>query len=80
MKKLYTTFVLCFLLILGLSVSAHEIKSSKVGEGEEKSSEVLTYHGEDENWVGDFTIRISEEGITREGNLKYKAGAVYEGI
>ena len=62
MKKLYTTFILCFLLFLGLSVSAQEIKSSKV----------LTYHGEGENWVGDFTIGISEEEITRQGNLKYK--------
>ncbi|KAA0955476.1 hypothetical protein FQ087_12755 [Sporosarcina sp. ANT_H38] len=33
---------------------------------------MLTYHGENENWVGDFTIGISEEGITRLGNLKYK--------
>ena len=71
MKKLYTIFVLCFLLILGLSVSAQEIKSAK-GEGEKKSSEVLTYHGEGENWVGDFTIGITEEEITKQGNLKYK--------
>lgn len=62
MKKLYPTFILCFLLILGLPVSAEEIKSSKV----------LTYHGEGENWVGDFTIGISEEEISRLGNLKYK--------
>ncbi|MEK4485698.1 hypothetical protein MHH81_08845 [Psychrobacillus sp. FSL H8-0484] len=63
MKKFYATFVLLLCsLILGLSVSAQELKSS----------EVLTYHGEDENWVGKFTIGISEEGVTRQGYLKYK--------
>ncbi|MCK1999644.1 hypothetical protein MPH47_20870 [Psychrobacillus psychrodurans] len=48
MKKIYATLVLllCSLLVLGLSVSAQEIKSPKV----------LTYHGESENWLGDFTL------------------------
>ncbi|MFJ5770087.1 hypothetical protein [Psychrobacillus sp. NPDC093180] len=62
MKNLYTTVVLCFLLVLGLSVSAQEIKSPKV----------LTYHGESENWVGDYTLEISEGAITKLGSLKFK--------
>ena len=64
MKKIYATLVLllCSLLVLGLSVSAQEIKSPKV----------LTYNGESENWVGDFTLEISEGAITKLGNIKYK--------
>lgn len=62
MKRLYTTFVLCFLLIFNFPVSAEEIEPSTV----------LTYHGESENWVGDFTIEISEDRITRLGEIKYK--------
>lgn len=68
MKKCYATFVLllCFLLILGLSVSAQEIKSSKV----------ISYHGESKNWLGDFTIEISQGGITKLGIIKYKGDDV----
>jgi len=64
MKKIYATLVLLLfsLLVLGISVSAQEIKSPKV----------LTYHGESENWVGDFTLEISEGAITKLGNIKYK--------
>lgn len=62
MKKLYTIFVLCFLLIFNLTVSAQEKSSSKV----------FTYHAESENWVGNFTIETSEEGTTTIGYLKYK--------
>ena len=33
---------------------------------------MFTYHGESENWLGDFTIETSEEGTTTLGYLKYK--------
>lgn len=64
MKKIYTTFVLflCFLLILGLSVSAQESEKSKV----------ISYHGESEHWLGDFTIEFKGETITKLGKIKYK--------
>ena len=64
MKKFFATLVLllCFLLVLALSVPAQEIKSPKV----------LTYHGESENWVGDFTLEISKGAITRLGKIKYQ--------
>ncbi|MEK3977519.1 hypothetical protein MKY37_00345 [Psychrobacillus sp. FSL K6-2836] len=64
MKKFYATLVLllCSLLVLALSVPAQEIKSPKV----------LTYHGESENWVGDFTLEISKGAITRLGKIKYQ--------
>lgn len=66
MKKFYATLVLllCSLLVLvlALSVSAQELKSTKV----------LTYHGESENWVGDFTLEISKGAITKLGNIKYQ--------
>lgn len=63
MKKFYSTFVLllCSLLILGLSVSGQDLKSSKV----------IGYHGESENWLGAFTIEFSKGGITKLGNIEY---------
>ncbi|MGN7410918.1 hypothetical protein [Sporosarcina sp. SAFN-010] len=62
MKKLYPLLALCFLLILGFTVSAQEIKSSKV----------LTYHGESENWSGAFTTEVLNGVVIQEGILKYK--------
>lgn len=62
MKKLYPLFALCFLLILGFTVSAQEIKSSKA----------LTYHGESENWSGAFTTEVLNGVVIQEGILKYK--------
>lgn len=62
MKKLYQLFALCFLLFLGFTVSAQEIKSFKA----------LTYHGESENWSGAFTAEVLNGVVTQEGVLKYK--------
>ncbi|MEG0260981.1 MAG: hypothetical protein RR595_11495 [Lysinibacillus sp.] len=64
MKKNNAIFVLLLylLLILGLSVSAQETKSSKV----------ISYHGESENWLGSFTIEYTKEEVMEQGKIKYK--------
>lgn len=64
MKRNSAVFILlfCFSLILSLSVSAQELEKSKV----------IYYHGESENWLGDFTTEFKGETITKLGKVKYK--------
>ncbi|MGE7625426.1 hypothetical protein ACQKMD_21235 [Viridibacillus sp. NPDC096237] len=64
MKKFNATFflLLCSILIMGLPVSAQELKPTNV----------VSFHGESENWVASFSTDLLEGGITTEGNLKYK--------